>query len=98
MVADGEAQVVRPDFDDFDTEFVSDDSGVVEERLATSKRVQVRAADTHAMYADQGVTVRGARLRRVCHGEAAWLLENDCLHASPGCAGLSGCQQLNMAA
>ena len=53
MVANAEPGRILADFQDLDTEFMAEDSGVGEKRLTTSKGVQIGPTDPDSMDLDK---------------------------------------------
>jgi hypothetical protein len=67
--------------DDFDAQFVAEDARVVEKRLPAGERVEISAADTDAVHADE--CIAGSQGRLGCVGASRkfpWLIEGDLEH------------------
>ena len=81
IVSDGNAKIIRADFDNFNSQFMTEHTRILKEGLLAGVRMQVRTTDTDAMNANQSFARTGAgRLRNVVCEELAGLLEDDLLH------------------
>jgi hypothetical protein len=82
VIANGDFLRIRPHGDDLDTELVSEDARIGEERLPAPKRVHVGATDTDPMDADESFLGRWlAGMFRVHGDQLAGLFQDDRFHA-----------------
>src|SRR5262245_56341346 len=71
---------VISEFDHFDTKLMSENSGVIEKRLASGKRVQVSATHSDSMHAHQRVAGHPNRFGSIGGNKAARFFEGNLKH------------------